>query len=98
MLPEDVQLQQSEVTALAGRAQVREFLGRLGYDTAAARETFAQAEGMPQRLDFVLFEVRWADSQRRATAAVHVLPRRFGFDRERPGERLQGSCVPTAPS
>jgi hypothetical protein len=50
MLPEDIQLQQSDVTNLSSRSAIREFFVRLGYDASQARETFPQAEGMPQRL------------------------------------------------
>jgi hypothetical protein len=50
MLLEDIQLQQSDVTSLSSRSAIREFFGWLGYDASQARETFPQAEGMPQRL------------------------------------------------
>lgn len=147
MLPEDVALQSSDISNLDSRDAVRDFLGRLGYDVSQARQTFPEAEGMPQRLqeivkylelsasdapfldvylielssvtvahiqalathfknragqvlailtqdykrlDFVLFDLRWADNQAKSTGTVRVLPRRFTFDRQHPSpERLR---------
>jgi hypothetical protein len=147
MLAEDVALQSSDITSLDSRDAVRDFLVRLGYDVSQARQTFPDAEGMPQRLqevvkylelsasdapfldvylielssvtvahiqalathfknragqvlailtqdykrlDFVLFDLRYADSQGKSTGTVRVLPRRFTFDCQHPSpDRLR---------